>query len=34
MIDKARKELEYEPKVKLDEGLKKAYDWYRKNGLL
>ena len=34
VIDKARKELEYEPKVKLDEGLKKAYDWYRKNGLL
>ncbi|MBQ7666649.1 MAG: NAD-dependent epimerase/dehydratase family protein [Kiritimatiellae bacterium] len=29
VIDKARRELEYEPKVKLDEGLKLAYDWYR-----
>lgn len=34
VIDKARKELGYEPKVKLDEGLKLAYDWYKKNGYL
>ena len=34
VIDKARRELEYEPKVKLDEGLKKAYDWYREHGYL
>ena len=34
VIDKAGRELEYEPKVKLDEGLKKAYDWYRANGFL
>ncbi len=34
VIDKARKELEYEPKVSLDEGLKKTYDWYRQNGFL
>ena len=31
---KAFKELEYVPKVGLDEGLKLAYDWYRKNGFL
>lgn len=34
VIDKARKELEYEPKVKLDEGLKLAYDWYKEHGYL
>ena len=34
VIDKARKELDYEPKVKLDEGLKRAYDCYRANGFL
>lgn len=34
VIDKARRELEYEPKVKLDEGLKRAYDWYKANGYL
>lgn len=27
-IDKARKELEYEPKVGIDEGLRKTYEWY------
>ena len=29
VIDKARRELEYEPKVNLDEGLKLAFDWYK-----
>lgn len=33
-ISRARKELDYEPKVKLDEGLKLAYDWYRAHGYL
>ena len=34
VIDKAAKELEYVPKVGLDEGLKRAYDWYKANGYL
>lgn len=34
VIDKARRELEYEPKVLLDEGLKRAYDWYKEKGYL
>ena len=34
VIDKARKELEYEPKVKLDEGLKLAFDWYKEHKFL
>jgi len=33
-IDKARKDLGYEPKVGLDEGLKLTYEWYRENGYL
>ena len=33
-IDKARRELGYEPKVGLDEGLRLAYDWYKQNGYL
>ena len=31
---KAYRELEYVPRVKLDEGLKKAYDWYKAHGYL
>ena len=33
-IDKARRELGYEPKVGLKEGLKITGDWYRANGYL
>ena len=33
-MDKARRELEYEPKVKLDEGLKLAFDWYKEHKYL
>ena len=33
-ISKAKKELDYEQKVGLDEGLKLAYDWYKKNGYI
>lgn len=33
-ISKAKTDLEYQPKVGLDEGLKKAYDWYKENGYL
>ncbi len=33
-IDKARRELNYEPKVGLDEGLKITYEWYKANGFL
>jgi nucleoside-diphosphate-sugar epimerase len=33
-IDKARRELGYEPKVELREGLKITGDWYVKNGYL
>lgn len=31
-IDKARKVLGFEPKVDLDEGLKRTIDWFRKSG--
>ena len=33
-ISRARKELDYVPKVGLDEGLKRAYDWYKEHGYL
>ena len=33
-IAKAKKDLGYEPKVGLDEGLRLAYEWYKKNGYL
>jgi len=33
-IDKAKKELGYEPVVDIDEGLKRTGEWYRENGLL
>ncbi|MGH8249914.1 MAG: NAD-dependent epimerase/dehydratase family protein [Steroidobacteraceae bacterium] len=33
-IDKARKELGYVPKVGLDEGLRRTYEWYRAESML
>jgi nucleoside-diphosphate-sugar epimerase len=33
-IDKARRDLGYDPKVGLDEGLKRTYEWYKAEGLL
>jgi nucleoside-diphosphate-sugar epimerase len=33
-IDKARRELGYDPKVNLAEGLKRTYEWYKANGYL
>lgn len=33
-IDKAKRILGYKPKIKLEEGLQKTYDWYRQNGYL
>lgn len=33
-IDKAKKELGYIPKVGIDEGLRKTYEWYLANGYL
>jgi len=33
-ISRARNELGYKPAVGLDEGLKLAYEWYKKNGYL
>ena len=33
-ISKARNELGYEPKVSLEEGIKKTAEWYRKEGYL
>lgn len=33
-ITRARKELGYEPKIGLDEGLKRTFAWYRDNGYL
>jgi len=33
-IDKAKRELGYSPRVALDEGLKRTYDWYVSEGLL
>ena len=33
-IDKARAELGYEPRVPLEEGLRRTYHWYRQHGYL
>ena len=33
-ITRARTELGYDPKVGLDEGLKRTYEWYLEQGLL
>lgn len=33
-IDKARRELGYEPRVGLEEGLKRTADWYRAEGMI
>lgn len=33
-IDKARRDLGYNPRVGLDEGLRRTAEWYRKEGLL
>lgn len=33
-IDKAKRELGYEPAVNLDEGLRRTYEWYKANGYL
>lgn len=33
-IDKARRELGYEPRIDLDQGLRQAIAWYRQEGLL
>jgi len=33
-IEKARRELGYEPKVELKEGMRRSIDWCRKKGLL
>jgi nucleoside-diphosphate-sugar epimerase len=33
-IDKARRELGYQPRVGIDEGLRRTGDWYRANGYL
>jgi nucleoside-diphosphate-sugar epimerase len=33
-IDKAKRELGYQPKVGLDEGLRRTAEWYRKEGYL
>jgi len=33
-IDKARRELGYEPRVGIDEGLRRTADWYRQEGYL
>ncbi len=33
-ISRAREELGYDPKVGLDEGLKRTFEWYRDNGFL
>ena len=33
-IDRARDELGYEPKIGIDEGLKRTYHWYRENGYM
>lgn len=33
-IDKARRELGYEPKVNLRDGLTRTYEWYKANGYL
>ncbi len=33
-IDRAREELGYNPRVELDEGLRRTFEWYRDEGLL
>jgi nucleoside-diphosphate-sugar epimerase len=33
-IDKAKKELGYEPRVGIDEGLRRTGEWYRANGYI
>ena len=33
-IEKARRELGYEPRVGVDEGLRRACEWYRREGML
>ncbi len=33
-IDKAKRDLGYEPKVKIDEGLRRTADWYRREGYI
>jgi nucleoside-diphosphate-sugar epimerase len=33
-IDKAKRELNYAPRVNLDEGLSKTYQWYKAEGYL
>lgn len=33
-IDKAKRDLEYQPKVGLDEGLRRTAEWYRREGML
>jgi nucleoside-diphosphate-sugar epimerase len=33
-IDKAKQELDYQPKIGIDEGLKRTADWYKKEGYL
>jgi nucleoside-diphosphate-sugar epimerase len=33
-IDKARKELGYDPKIDLKEGMRRSLEWCRKVGLL
>ena len=33
-IDKARRELGYQPRIGLDEGLRRACQWYREQGML
>lgn len=33
-IDRAKKDLGYKPRVGLDEGLKKTFEWYKKEGFL
>lgn len=33
-IDKARRDLGYVPRVGLDDGLRRTYDWYRAEGML
>jgi nucleoside-diphosphate-sugar epimerase len=33
-IDKAKRDLGYQPKVGIDEGLRRSYEWYRREGYL
>lgn len=33
-IDKARKELKYHPKIGIQEGLRRTYEWYKERGYL